>query len=65
MNEKPIGIFEVKSICIAYEQGFGHGLDNRSLPNPYNSEHLQEAWDYGYHTGNFKHKIKELNGEVE
>ncbi|MCP3703175.1 MAG: hypothetical protein GY954_09635 [Alteromonas sp.] len=44
---------EVLAICTAYEQGYGHGYDQRGLPNPYGKKTDEwEAWDYGYSEGN-------------
>lgn len=41
----------VLEICTAYEQGFGHGYDQRDLTNPYSEGYGKEAWDYGYSEG--------------
>ncbi len=52
----------VLEICTAYEQGYGHGYDQRGLPNPYRDKSLtQDAWDYGYSEGNRKRIDHELN----
>lgn len=52
--------WDVISICIAYEQGFGDGLDNRTKPNPYTpGTNNFDAWNYGYETGNSKNKYDE------
>jgi hypothetical protein len=46
---------EILAICTAYEQGYGHGYDCRSLKNPYKKDSDEwQAWDYGYNEGNRK-----------
>jgi hypothetical protein len=43
---------EVLAICTAYEQGYGHGYEQRSLSNPYAiSSDERDAWDHGYNEG--------------
>ena len=47
--------YDIIGICIAYEQGYGHGYDQRNMPNPYTEK--SETWmayDYGYSEGNRK-----------
>ena len=46
---------KVYGICVAYEQGFGHGLQRRNLGNPYppNSDNFL-AWDFGYNAGELR-----------
>lgn len=56
----------VLQICTAYEQGYGHGYDQRGLTNPYRDKSLaQDAWDYGYSEGNRKKLEHELNKQTE
>lgn len=45
-------------ICVAYEQGYGHGLENRTeLSNPYSlCSKIKMAWDYGFSEGQNKFK---------
>lgn len=51
--------FELLSICTAYEQGYGWGVDSREDNNPYpsskNSGKLNKecrwAWQFGYAEG--------------
>ena len=57
MNEaKEIQKHCVISTCIAYEQGYGHGIANRKLQNPYKrgSDEFY-AWKYGHDTGHDKY----------
>ena len=43
------------AICTAYEQGFGHGLEGRSLTNPCGKiGNLSDAWAYGFEEGGRK-----------
>ena len=53
---------EILGICVAYEQGYGHGLENRTeLNNPYSlSAQQRAAWDYGFSEGQnkFAKKVK-------
>lgn len=52
----------VLEICTAYEQGYGHGYDQRDLSNPYTKEtHAWDAWDYGYSEGKRVHLQHETN----
>jgi len=47
--------YDVIGICTAYEQGYGHGYDQRNLQNPYREKsETWMAWDYGYGEGNRK-----------
>jgi hypothetical protein len=49
---------ETLGICVAYEQGYGHGLQNRTeLTNPYckNAGPSFMAWNYGFQEGQNKH----------
>lgn len=40
------------SICTAYEQGYGHGLEDRNLTNPYASKTDEwVAWEHGFLEG--------------
>ncbi len=54
---------KILAICTAYEQGYGHGYDQRGLSNPYAEKtDEREAWDYGYSEGSRKqayHKVNE------
>ena len=60
---------ETLAICVAYEQGYGHGLENRiELSNPYSLcsraplslqryallRQCKMAWDYGFSAGQNK-----------
>jgi len=53
----------VLAICTAYEQGYGHGYDQRNLSNPYGDKtsNAWQAWDYGYSEGNRKRVEYDLN----
>ena len=57
MKEFDDEYLNIISICTAYEQGFGFGVDNRDLPNPYiqNTDYYI-AWEYGYRCGSSKSK---------
>ena len=48
MSEIPI---RVMNICLAYESGYGKGLDRRNCKNPYPMNDSWWAWDYGYAEG--------------
>jgi hypothetical protein len=75
MNDKELIDSETLAICVAYEQGFGHGLQNRTkLVNPYSSTAMislrsfamrcKMAWDYGFSEGQAKHRQqKEVSDE--
>lgn len=69
---------EILGICVAYEQGYGHGLENRTeLSNPYSlcsralslqryafRRRRKMAWDYGFSEGQNKFaKFKGLSTE--
>ncbi len=59
----------VFAICIAYESGIYHGLNNDELPNPYPYGHDEHrAYNYGYNTGKQKAtdtlKQREENGDA-
>ena len=46
---------DIIGMCNAYEQGYGHGYQLRTLPNPYELEDdFKAAWDYGYLRGRSK-----------
>ena len=52
-------------ICMAYEQGLGHGLKQRSLKNPYNEGTDEyDAWQYGYYCGEYRAGIRNTNNKV-
>ena len=58
--------YNTLAICEAYEQGYGHGYQNRSeLRNPYPSvstyqaEQCRMAWEYGFSVG--EAKLNKLN----
>jgi len=43
---------DVIDICFAYEQGYGHGKQDRKLKNPHKeNSSMSIAWDYGYEQG--------------
>lgn len=44
----------VEGICVAYESGFGHGLQGDGLVNPYPSGDFHEAYEVGYNRGSDK-----------
>lgn len=47
--------FDTLVICNAYESGYGHGITDRGLPNPYNKPSLEHgAWNFGYSEGRMK-----------
>lgn len=58
-NETELNYRKVYGICVAYEQGFGHGLQRRNLGNPYpqKSENFL-AWDFGYKAGELRSEGK-------
>lgn len=52
----------VLGICNAYEQGYGHGYDQRNLNNPYCQDSDEwQAWEYGYSEGARKLLIRYEN----
>jgi len=45
-------IDDVIDICFAYEQGYGHGKQNRKLKNPHKeNSSVSIAWNHGYVCG--------------
>lgn len=52
LEDTPSPETDIMGICFAYEQGFGKGLDNRDVKNPYcEGGDGWKAWQYGYTTG--------------
>jgi len=47
---------KLRSVCLAYEQGYGKGLSGKAIENPYgNSDRdVYDAWDIGYREGEEK-----------
>lgn len=57
LPDRPSTITPVFVICNAYESGFGHGLEDDKLVNPYTEgTNEREAYDIGYDEGKSRRK---------